>query len=68
MKQHQVKFTIKPGGGISYEVLNGEGESCTLATRELDLHLSQVGKVVDEGKKPEYFDSTPNTSVFNDLN
>lgn len=67
MKRTEVKFTIKPGGAINMEVLNGEGESCTLATRDLEVSLSNAGEKVDEGKLPEYYEDGLGTSVFNDL-
>jgi hypothetical protein len=68
MQQHTVKFKIKPGGGISFEVVGGQGESCTLVTKDIEMHLNRVGTQVDEGKKPEYYEGGPNISVFNDLN
>lgn len=68
MQQHKVKFTIAPGGNINMEVLNGQGESCVLATRELEVSLANVGDKIDEGKKPEYYNGSSNISVFNDLN
>jgi hypothetical protein len=68
MQQHKVKFTIKPGGGISFEVLDGQGQSCVEVTKDIELHLSRAGNKVDEGKKPEYYEAGPDINVFNDLN
>ncbi len=67
MNKTEVKFIIKPGGEIKMDVLNGEGESCTLATQDLEVSLANAGGVkADEGKKPEYY-SGGGTTVFNDL-
>jgi len=63
---NKVKFTIKPGGTINMEVLNGQGESCVDVTKELEVSLAAAGKKVDEGKKPEYY-SGGGINVFNDL-
>lgn len=68
MKNHEVKFTIKKGGGIAFEVMNGEGNSCSLVTKDIELHLSTAGKVVSEGKKPEYYEQGPDMDVFQTLN
>jgi len=68
MEKHMVKFTIPKGGGIKFEVIGGHGETCTKVTKDIELHLSSVGRVVDEGKKPEYYDNGPNLEVFNSLN
>jgi hypothetical protein len=68
MQQHQVKFTIPQGGGVKFEVMGGQGESCTLVTKEIELHLSKAGSKVEEGKKPEFYEDGPNLQVFNDLN
>ncbi len=67
MKRTEVKFTVAPGGSIEMEVVNGEGESCTLATREIQLSLASAGKKVEEGKKPEFYEGGSGISVFNDL-
>lgn len=66
--QNTVKFTVKPGGDIQLEVLNGQGESCIAATQELEVSLASAGKKVDEGKKPEFYEGGGGISVFNDLN
>jgi|GEM_PF-3113237 len=67
MQKTEVKFTIKPGGEIKLDVLNGQGESCVVATQELEVSLANAGsKKTDEGKKPEYYDGG-NTTVFSDL-
>jgi len=68
MQQHKVKFTIGKGGGIKFEVVDGQGESCTAVTQDIEMQLSRVGTVVNEGKKPEYYDQGPDLNVFNDLN
>lgn len=68
MQQTEVKFTISKKGEINFEVLNGQGESCTLATRDLEVSLANAGNKVDEGKKPEFYDGSGGISVFNDLN
>jgi hypothetical protein len=67
MNQHKVKFTIPKGGGISFEVIDGQGQSCSLVTKDIELHLSSNSRVVSEGKKPEYYEGTPNINIFNDL-
>lgn len=67
MKRTEVKFTVKPGGEIKMDVLNGEGESCTLATREIELSLAKAGTKKDEGKKPEFYEGESGISVFNNL-
>lgn len=67
MQESKVKFTIKPGGAINLEVLNGQGEGCVDVTQELEVSLAKAGsKKTDEGKKPEYYGGS-NVSVFNDL-
>ena len=67
MQKTEVKFTIKPGGEIKIDVLNGQGESCVVATQELEVSLANAGsKKTDEGKKPEYYGGG-GTTVFNDL-
>ncbi|WP_067923874.1 DUF2997 domain-containing protein [Alicyclobacillus shizuokensis] len=69
MQEHKVKFTIPKGGGVKFEVIGGQGTSCTEVTRDIELHLSQAGgQLVEAGKKPEYYDDGPSVSVFNDLN
>ncbi|CDQ41916.1 DUF2997 domain-containing protein [Virgibacillus salexigens] len=68
MSQHKVKFIIAPGGEINMEVLNGEGESCVEATKDLEVSLANAGSKTDEGKKPEYYEGGGGISVFNDLN
>lgn len=67
MQRTEVKFTIGLGGTINMEVLNGQGESCTLATKDLEVSLMNAGDKVDEGKKPEFYDGGNNLSAFNDL-
>jgi Protein of unknown function (DUF2997) len=67
MQQTKVKFTIKPGGAINMEVLNGQGESCVEVTKDLEVSLASAGQKIDEGKKPEYYEGGSNISVFNDL-
>lgn len=63
----EVKFIVGKDGSIRMDVLNGEGESCVIATQELELSLSNAGsQKVDEGKKPEFY-SGPGLSIFNDL-
>ena len=67
MNQHKVKFTIPKGGGISFEVMNGQGNSCTTVTKNIELHLSTNSRVISEGKKPEYYEQSPSINVFQDL-
>ena len=67
MQKTEVKFKIKPGGEIKMDVIGGQGESCVIATQELEVSLSNAGsKKADEGKKPEFYDGG-GTTVFNDL-
>lgn len=67
MQKTDVKFIIKPGGEIKMDVIGGSGESCVIATQELELSLANAGsKKADEGKKPEYYDGG-GTDVFNSL-
>lgn len=67
MQRTEVKFIIKPGGEIKMDVLNGQGESCVVATRDLEVSLANAGnKKTDEGKKPEFYDGG-GVNVFNDL-
>lgn len=67
MQETKVKFNVKPGGQIKMDVIGGTGESCVVATQELELSLSSAGsKKADEGKKPEYYEGG-GTTVFNDL-
>jgi hypothetical protein len=67
MNKTEVKFIIKPGGEIKMDVVGGQGESCVIATQELELSLAGAGsKKADEGKKPEFYDGG-GTTVFNDL-
>jgi len=68
MQRTEVKFVIEKGGKINMEVLNGVGQSCIEATRDLEVSLSRAGEKTDSGKKPEFYDSGANLSVFNDLN
>jgi hypothetical protein len=67
MEQQTVKFTIGQAGGIKFEALNVVGQACTTVTRDIELHLSRTSRVVEEGKKPEYYEDGPNTEVFNSL-
>ncbi|GAK41943.1 hypothetical protein TCA2_4435 [Paenibacillus sp. TCA20] len=67
MQERKVKFTIGKEGGVAFEVLNGEGADCTKITKDIEVHLSQNGTMVDEGKKPEYYDGGGITDVFNSL-
>lgn len=67
MEKTEVKFTIKPGGQIKLDVIGGQGESCVVATQELELSLANAGSSKsDEGKKPEFYDGG-GALVFNDL-
>lgn len=67
MNRTEVKFIIKPGGEIKMDVLNGQGESCVIATEELELSLANAGsKKKAEEKKPEFYEGG-GTDVFNDL-
>lgn len=67
MNQHEVLFTVKPGGEIKMDVVGGQGESCVVATQELEVSLANAGsKKADEGKKPEFYDGG-GTDVFNSL-
>ena len=65
MKQNKVKFTIAAGGAVKMEVVDGIGSSCAEATKDIEVSLSRAGKKVDEGKKPEFFESEGSLSVFN---
>jgi hypothetical protein len=67
MQQHTVKFTIPKGGGVRFEVIGGQGESCTLVTKDIELHLNRAGTRIEEGKKPEYYEGGPDINVFNNL-
>ncbi|EOO44419.1 DUF2997 domain-containing protein [Bacillus toyonensis] len=68
MEQTKVQFTVKPGGAINMEVVNGVGQSCVDVTQELEVSLAKAGsRKSDEGKKPEYYDGGANISAFNDL-
>ncbi|MEB2276990.1 DUF2997 domain-containing protein [Bacillus sp. ILBB4] len=67
MEQTTVKFNIKPGGEIKMDVIGGSGESCVVATQELEVSLANAGsKKADAGKKPEFYEGG-GTTVFNDL-
>ncbi|MBU5262021.1 DUF2997 domain-containing protein [Bacillus atrophaeus] len=67
MERTEVKFTVKSGGEIKMDVVNGTGENCVVATQELEVSLANAGsKQKDEGKKPEYYGGG-STTVFNDL-
>lgn len=67
MQKTEVKFKIKAGGEIKMDVIGGQGESCVIATQELEVSLANAGsKKADEGKKPEFYDGG-GTTVFNDL-
>lgn len=67
MQKTEVKFVVKKGGEIKMEVMNAVGESCVVATQDLEVSLAGAGsKKKDEGKKPEFYDGG-GTTVFNDL-
>jgi anti-sigma-K factor RskA len=67
MKESKVKFVIKPGGEIKLEVLEGSGESCIAATKDLEISLLAAGgSKTGEGKKPEFYDGG-GADVFNSL-
>jgi hypothetical protein len=68
MNAHKVKFTIPKGGGISFEVIDGQGQSCTQVTKNIELHLSQAGTKISEQKKPEYYEDGPDLNVFQTMN
>lgn len=64
MNQHQVKFTISKNGSVQFEVLNGQGQSCTVVTKDIELQLQKNGTLIDEGKKSEYYDQSPDVTLF----
>jgi len=67
MQKTDVKFTIPKGGGIRFEVMNGNGTNCAVVTKDIELHLQQAGSVTSEGNKPEYYNSDPDLRIFQDL-
>jgi hypothetical protein len=67
MKENKIKFTIPKGGGISFEVVDGQGTSCTLVTKDIELQLSSQGTIVRDEKKPEYYNDGPSLDVFNSI-
>lgn len=66
--QNTVTFTIKKGGNVSMEVIDGQGESCVDVTKDLEVSLASRANQVDEGKKPEFYEGGSGITVFQDLN
>ena len=58
----KVIIEIEADGTTSIDVDGFKGQSCTLATREIELALAGVGGDISDKKKPEFAmnPSTPN--------
>lgn len=55
MRKRKIRITIDKQGNYELEALEGfSGASCVEATKNLEIAIG--GIVVDEEKKPEYFD------------
>ncbi|MBD1844465.1 DUF2997 domain-containing protein [Cyanobacteria bacterium FACHB-63] len=53
----QIEYRIGKDGKVTEMVLNGSGESCTLATEDLERSL---GSIEERELLPEYHDSVDN--------
>jgi hypothetical protein len=61
MAEYQkIEYHIDKTGQVTERVLNGQGESCTIATEELERSL---GKVESRQLLPEYEDGADNALV-----
>ncbi|WP_139994965.1 DUF2997 domain-containing protein [Kurthia sp. Dielmo] len=62
----RIKINIGTKGDYGIEALSGfEGQDCVSGTADLELALG--GEIVDEGKKPEFYDSGAVTSIESQL-
>lgn len=54
MSEKLIEIHIDPEGNATIEAHGYSGSGCSLATRDYEKRL---GKVVDDEKKPEYFEA-----------
>lgn len=57
----KVIIEIEADGTSSIDAQGFQGQSCTLATRELELALAGIPGGVDDKKKPDFFATNPGT-------
>lgn len=61
MAEYQkIEYRIGKDGKVSETVINGNGETCTIATQDLEASL---GKVESRELLPEYYDGKDNFLV-----
>ncbi|MEP0916307.1 DUF2997 domain-containing protein [Leptolyngbya sp. DQ-M1] len=60
----QIEYRIGKDGKVTETVLNGSGESCTLATEDLERSL---GSIEARELLPEYHDSEDNLLMVEQL-
>jgi hypothetical protein len=53
----KIEYRIGKDGKVTETVINGNGETCTLATQDLETSL---GKVESRELLPEYYDGADN--------
>lgn len=67
MDRKETKFTIGLNGEIKFEAMNMKGESCKVATSDLEAALRKGGLVESgKGDKPEIYEHEEVLSLSND--
>jgi len=54
----KIVVEIKPDGTSSIDAQGFQGQSCALATRELELVLAGPGGEIKDNKKPDFYVQT----------